>query len=176
MTDVAHAPSRIAVSSPSKSSTGWLWWSALATMSTLAHTLIDQHIGLWGDSSDEMSALQAANTTAQGAVYGWWLLVIAFGVQGDRWALRSVLAMAFVNAFLFHGLIALFAAPPPTSAFPYQDLAHAASLTTGGTAAVLTRRKLLDAPPGGRRYLFYGAIAVVVLSQALSGLTFARNA
>jgi hypothetical protein len=152
----------------------WLVWSSIALVATLAHTLIDMHIGLWGESSDEMNAIQAINSLGQGAVYGWWILAVAFALQGDRWAMRSVLLFAAVNAFLFHGLIAIVAAPPPSAAFPFQDIAHVSSLLTGAAAAILIRRRLSEMQPGGRKYLFIGAGALILLAQVLSGLTFAQ--
>jgi hypothetical protein len=80
-----------------------------------------------------------------------------------------------VNAFLFHGLIAIIAAPPPSAAFPFQDIAHIASLVTGAIAVVLIRRRLPETAPGDRRYLFIGAAVLILLAQALSGLTFAQS-
>ncbi len=154
----------------------WLVWSTLAIVATLAHVLIDAHIGLWGETSDEMSVLQATNLGAQGVVYGWWALALVFAARGDRWGMRSALVMAAGNAFLLHGAIAIVAAPPPSAAFPYQDLAHGLSLVTGGVAAVYIWSGLKNAPAGGRRYLFIGSILAIILSQALSGAVFMQYA
>lgn len=153
----------------------WVWWTALAVAATLAHTMIDAHIGLWGETSDSMSPLQAANIATHGALYAWWAAVVAFAFGGDRWALRSVLLMAAVHAFLLHGLVAFAAAPPPSSAFPYQDIAHGLSMVTGGIAALMVWAPARRADPGGRKYLFLVALSLLVLNQALSALTFAQG-
>ncbi len=151
----------------------WITWSALALVATFAHTLIDVHIGLWGESSDEMQLIQAANALSQAAVYGWWVVVVGLAVAGDRWALRSAFLLAAVNAALFHGLVAITVAPPPSSGFPFQDIAHVASLATGVVAALFIWRRLRTRQPAGRSYVFGVTAAVILVAQVMSGLTVA---
>lgn len=154
---------------------GWVGWTALAFFATLAHVLIDVHIGLWGETSDEMSLLQAVNAMARAAIYGWWLLVTVVALNGDQWALRSALMFAVVYAVFLNGLAAFAAAPPPSAAFPYQDVAHGLSLVIGGVAALSIWASIRRATPGGRLYVFIVTTVLLVLAEATSALVFFQS-
>ncbi len=49
----------------------WLIFSAAAVAASLAHVLIDYHIGLYGRSSAVMQPLQAGNLLCTSLVYAW---------------------------------------------------------------------------------------------------------
>ena len=153
-------------------STTWIWWNAAAMFATLAHVFIDLHIGLWGASSREMSMVQASNAFVWAALYGWWLLVVLYASRGERWALRSVLVLVGIYAVLLNGLVAFIVAPPPSAAFPYQDIAHGLSLTFGLIATVMVWRALPRASDGGRKGLFAGTVVLIVLGQITGLLAF----
>jgi hypothetical protein len=150
----------------------WLWGSALAMFATLAHVLIDMHIGLWGETSREMSVPQAGNVTMFAAIYAWWAVSLVYAWNGDRWALRTLLLFAFVHAFLLNGLVALFAAPPPSAAFPYQDIAHVGSLVAGGFATLYLWRPSRRRADGGRLWLLVVALLILVPGQVFGGIAF----
>jgi hypothetical protein len=151
---------------------GWVWWTAAAVVATLTHTLIDMHIGLWGETSQDMTFLQALNALSIGIVYAGWFLVVIRGIRGERWAMRAAFLYTSVFAFLLHGLVAFVAAPPPSAAFPYQDLAHSLSLIFGGIASLTIWNSINGAIVKGRAYDFAGALIVIVMSQAVGGIIF----
>ena len=154
----------------------WLPWTALAAFAALAHVLIDAHIGLWGETSDDMSALQAANAAVLGALYAWWMVIIGLAVQGYRAALRSALVLAVVFVGLLNGLFAFIAAPPPSAAFPYQDLAHGGSLVFGAVAGLSLWRNRTVATRDGWSFVLPLTIALVVVREVLGAVVFFQYA
>ena len=114
----------------------WIAWTAAALMASLFHVLVDFHIGLYGGASSAMSLLQAANIVLTSLVFGWWIWATAVGVSGNESALVGALVVAALWAFLWNGVVGLFVSPPPSSAFPYQDIAHLTSIVFGAGAAV----------------------------------------
>lgn len=118
----------------------WIAWTAAALIASLVHVLIDFHIGLYGEASSQMSSLQAANLFLTSLVYGWWIYVVAIASLGDKSALVSTLVVSALWAFLWNGVVGLAVSPPPSSAFPYQDIAHLSSIAFGaGAAATIWR-------------------------------------
>lgn len=113
----------------------WIAWTAAALLASLAHVLIDFHIGLYGEASSRVSSLQAANLFLTSLVYGWWIYAVAVAGSGNGPALVSALVVAALWAFLWNGLIGLMVSPPPSSAFPYQDIAHVSSIVFGADAS-----------------------------------------
>ena len=114
--------------------TAWVGWTAAALVASLAHVLVDYHIGLYGESSLRMSSLQAANLAATSLVYGWWIYAVAVAALGDKSALVSALVLAVAWASLWNGAVGLVVSPPPSSAFPCQDVAHLSSIVFGAGA------------------------------------------
>ncbi len=137
----------------------------------LIHVLIDQHIGLWGASSDHMSALQATHVGSKGLLFGWWVLVLAWARRPAKpGAPMAVLLLVSIEGFLSEGLVALVVCPPPCAgAFPYQDLVHVANLVVGGlaTGAAYLSWKRSQGPSGW--VLPAVTIAIIVLGSAVSG-------
>ena len=83
-----------------------------------------------------MSSLQAANLFFTSLVYGLWIYAAAVAATGDKSALVSALVIAVLWAFLWNGVVGLAVSSPPSSAFPYQDIAHASSIVFGACAGV----------------------------------------
>jgi hypothetical protein len=118
----------------------WIAWTAGTLLASMVHVLIDLHIGLYGDTSSRMSSLQAANLFFTGLVYGWWVYMIGVASTGNKSALVSVLIVAVLWGLLGNGVAALAASPPPSSAFPYQDIAHVSCIAFGaGASAAIWR-------------------------------------
>jgi hypothetical protein len=118
----------------------WIAWTAAALVASLVHVLVDFHIGLYGETSSRVSWVQAANVFFTSFVYGWWIYSAAVAATGDKSALVSALVIAVLWAFLWNGVVGLAVSPPPSSAFPYQDIAHASSILFGaGAGASLWR-------------------------------------
>lgn len=69
-------------------------------------------------------------------VYGWWIYAVALASLGDKSALVSALVLAVSWAFLWNAVVGLAVSPPPSSAFPYQDIAHFVSIVFGAGAGV----------------------------------------
>ena len=109
----------------------WIAWTSAALVASLLHVLVDFHIGLYGEASSRMSSLQAANLFFTSLVYGLWIYAAAVAATGDK----SALVIAVLWAFLWNGVIGLAVSPPPSSAFPYQDIAHASSILFGAGAS-----------------------------------------
>ena len=126
-----------------------LVWTGAAFSAALLHVVIDYHIGLYGEHSADMTLFQAAAAVAVAVLFGMWALLMGRAATGDPDALRSLFWFVVVEAVLLNGALGFLAAPPPADAFPYQDLAHAASLATGVMAARHLRRQLLDVVPAG---------------------------
>jgi hypothetical protein len=152
--------------SPALAAAPWLPWTAAALGATVAHLLIDYHIGLYGETSEMMSSLQAASALRQAVLIAWWL-VLAVAAVNDTGALTALFWLVVVDAAIMNGVVAFVAAPPPSAAFPYQDLAHGAALVFGVIAAVrIGRRRVELGPPANKRWLV-ATIAILVTVQVL---------
>lgn len=150
----------------------WVGWTAAAMGATLWHALIDQHIGLNGPTSDQMSLLQAGAGLLAVAVAAWWVFLIAESLTGRSEATRALLLLIVYRAVLMNGVVAFAAAPPPSAAFPYQDMAHGASLLLGLVAAhSLTTRE--GTGRWGRRS--WVTLALLVADSTLGGLLMVSN-
>lgn len=120
----------------------WLGFNAAALTASLAHTFIDVHLGLFGANSLFMSPLQAGTVLLLCLVFVWWSLSLATADSGARAGLSGAFALAVGWALLANGAAVIIAAPPPSPAFPYQDIAHFSSFIFGGLAAYTTWREL----------------------------------
>jgi len=121
---------------------GWIAWTAATLLASLAHVLIDSHIGLYGETSLQMSLLQAANVLLTSLFYGWWIYAVGVASAGNKSALVSTLVIVVAWVLLANGVAALAVAPPPSSAFPYQDIAHVSCIVFGvGASAAIWRAR-----------------------------------
>lgn len=144
--------------------------SVAAAGLVLAHVLIDQHIGLWGATSEYMSPLQAANVAGHSLLFAWWMLLVAWAREPARpGAMMALTVMVAVEAFLLNGLVALAVCPPPCAgAFPYQDIVHVAIVVVGGWAGLAAYRVWGADHRGEGRRLTWLTVGVIVASMALS--------
>ncbi len=119
-------------------SSAWVVLNAGALGASLTHVLIDMYLGLFG-AGRTMTPHAAGIVIGMAALYAWWALALAFAASGDRGALLAVAILAAYWAMLANGAIGLVLCRPPCSvAWPYQDLAHIASLALGAAATALT--------------------------------------
>lgn len=147
-----------------------VWLAAASAGLVLAHVLIDQHIGLFGPTSEAMSLLQAANVAGHGLLFAWWMLLVAWARAPARpGATMALTAMVAVEALGLNGLVALAACPPPCAgAFPYQDIVHVATVVVGGWASLAGYRAWKTSHRGEGQRLTWLTIAVIVASMVLS--------
>jgi 4-amino-4-deoxy-L-arabinose transferase-like glycosyltransferase len=96
----------------------WLLLGILALVSCLAHLLVDLRIGIYGETSPTYA--------------------LSIALAGDRTGLVATALFALIHGALGNGMLSLFIAPPPSLGFPYQDIAHFASLAFGTSAAIAT--------------------------------------
>ena len=146
-------------------------WTTAAFSATLAHLLIDQHIGLYGSTSESMTGWEAANVGRHAVLAALWVGV-AVAATDSADARRALLWLVVVDAALLNGAVAFLAAPPPSAAFPFQDLSHGLALVMGVVAAVVLVRSLPDVgPPRGRGWRTATA-GVLIAVQAVGFLFF----
>jgi len=120
----------------------WIAWTAAALLASLVHVLIDSHIGLYGETASQMSLLQAANVFLTSLIYGWWIYAVGVASTGNKSALVSTLVIVVLWGLLANGVAALAVSPPPSSAFPYQDIAHISCIVFGvGASAAIWRAR-----------------------------------
>jgi len=115
-------------------------WVALAFAASLWHAFIDLQIGLLGPTSETMTLAQGTAMLFDAMLIGWWLFVAVEAFSGDKQALGGLVFLLFLQTILFDGAVAFLVAPPPSSAFPYQDLSHSLSLVAGVGAVLALRR------------------------------------
>lgn len=139
-----------------------------AMTAVLLHVLVDFHIGLYGPSSAVMSAAQAANAFRVSLTAGGWLVALAVAMRGSRTATACALAFVAVWVLFVNGLVAFLVVPPPSAAFPYQDVAHVGGIVFGGLATYALWRQL-DRQDGSvdRRYVLLALAWLFVLGPAL---------
>jgi hypothetical protein len=140
----------------------WLGLNLAALVASLAHGFIDFHLGGFGVPSPTMSPLQAGNILLICLVMGWWSLSLATAQSGTRPGLSGAFVLALGWALLGNGAIFVLA-PPPSPAFPYQDIAHFSSLIFGGLAASMTARELKQ-PGVAMSWRFIGVAVTLMLA------------
>jgi hypothetical protein len=157
-------------------SQSWLWLNITALGFALAHVFIDFHIGLFGETANHMSLLQAGNILILVLINAWWVACLAAAVHADeklhsRWTgLSGAFSIAFIWAFLGNGLVAVVAAPPPSAAFPYQDVTHFGSLVFGGLAAYSTWKEMKTRSQGFKIKPILAVGLLLVLAIAVNGI------
>lgn len=144
----------------------WVGWNAAAMAAVVWHALIDQHIGLTGPTSREMTFHQGSAALTFALLIAWWAWVAGRATAGDEGALRATVWMVVAFGAVFHGLIALVSAFPPSDAFPYQDMAHVAALGCGATAAHRMRAGIGWGAPGRLAQI---SVGLLLLNAAVRG-------
>ena len=155
----------------------WIAWTSAALVASLVHVLVDLHIGLYGETSSRMSWLQAANLFFTSLVYGWWIYAAAVAATGDKSALVSALVIAVLWSFLWNGVVGLAVSSPPSSAFPYQDIAHASSIVfgAGASASIWRVNRSIDAEVSWSMPVAAGVILLLAfVVQSVVGLQNAQ--
>jgi len=151
----------------------WLGLNVAALTASLAHVFVDTHLGLFGASSPIMSALQAGNILLICLVMACWSLSLATAQSGTRPGLSGAFTLAIGWALLGNGT-AFVAAPPPSPAFPYQDITHFSSLIFGGLAAYTTSRELKQ-PGVAISWRFIGMAVVLMLASFILQAMLAQS-
>ncbi|MEX2588435.1 MAG: hypothetical protein WD602_10660 [Actinomycetota bacterium] len=149
----------------------WLPWTAVAFGATLGHTFIDYHLGLMGERAASMSVHQGAAVLSVALMFAFWLALAAAAAAGDTFALRALFWLTVLEAVLLNGALAVAAAPPPSEAFPFQDLFHLGSLTAG----VLASRQIWIAqrraePVGSLTWLVMVGVVIVIVTVTTASL------
>lgn len=141
-----------------------------AMTAVLLHVLIDFHIGLFGGSSEVMTPAQAGNAFRIALTAGGWLVALGVSARGSPTGTACAMSFVGVWVFLVNGLVAFLVVPPPSAAYPYQDVAHVGSIVFGGLAT-LALWGLLERQSGriDRRYLLL-TLAWLLLVGPLLGL------
>ncbi|HSJ29452.1 MAG TPA: hypothetical protein VLB67_14690 [Acidimicrobiia bacterium] len=147
----------------------WLVWTVLAFVATVFHVLIDQHLGLFGAVSSDMSVVKGLWGLFQSLLLGWWMLMAALAVGGNGVALRSCVVLTAIFAFGVNGVVAIIAAPPISDAAPWQDISHFGAAIAGFQATRTGIRQLgkQGSPKGGRLLVISVAILVATAAFAL---------
>lgn len=156
----------------------WVAMGALALGFSLAHALIDFQVGLFGPSSENMTAGQALLVTLVGLLYAWWGVSFAWaGSPGARAVgLAGLLVLAFVWSFLANGVVGVAACPPPCSAaWPYQDIAHFGNIIFGGLASAATWRAVRFNSGPARWPVALTGVGLTVAILTLQGVLFAAR-
>ncbi len=122
---------------PTRTVPRWVPWVALSAVAATWHMLIDVHLGLFGPAGATLSTLQGLWGLLVTVLTVWWLVAALLAVAGSGAALRCVLVLTLVRGLLLGGVVAIAAAPPPSDAFPFQDLAHLLGLGAGLVATRL---------------------------------------
>ncbi len=131
----------------------WLSLGAISLAFSLMHVLLDYQVGLFGQTSNEVSWVQAALALFLGLLYAWWAVSFALAGGSARQAagLASLLWLSLLWAFLANGLAGVFACLPPCpGAFPYQDIIHFGNIIFGGWASYATWKALRASREGLR--------------------------
>jgi hypothetical protein len=100
---------------------------------------------------------------------------LAVAAGDGQGGLSSAFVLSLLWAFLGHGAIAIMAAPPPSAAFPYQDITHFGSLIFGGLAAYATWKAMrASAMPFNRLFVVITAV-LIVATMAVNGMLALSN-
>jgi hypothetical protein len=150
----------------------WLWLTSAALAFSLVHIIIDFNIGLFGATSKTMSLAAGLHILALGLIYAWWALTLGRAALGQTGGLAGLFGVTFLWSFLGNGLITIFAAPPPSAAFPFQDIAHFGNLLIGGWASYELWRAIQAAPPPAQWRWAFVALGLSVLVYICESLLF----
>lgn len=155
------------------SQAGVIVLNGAAMTAVLLHVLVDFHIGLFGPSSEVMTAAQAGNAFRVAATAGGWLVALGAAARGSRTGTACALVFVATWVFLVNGVVAFLVVPPPSAAFPYQDVAHVGSIVLGGTASYALWRQLARQEGRiDRRYVLVALAWLFVVGPALGYAAF----
>lgn len=142
--------------------------NATALVAVLVHVLIDYHIELYGPGGEVMSLAQFANALRIAVTAALWLGALGLAMRGSRTGTAVAFAVVTIWVFLLNGIVAFLVAPPPSDAFPYQDIAHAGGVIFGGLASYALWGQL-GRQPGtvDRRSLVIALLWLLVLAPLL---------
>lgn len=147
---------------------GILAVNGLAMTAVLVHVLIDFHIGLYGGSSDVMTLAQAANAVRIAVTAGGWMIALGVAMGGSRTGTACALAFVSIWGLLVNGIVAFLVVPPPSAAFPFQDVAHVGGIVFGGFASYLLWHRLRHQEgPIRRRYVGLALAWLLLVGPAL---------
>lgn len=104
-----------------------------------------------------------------------WGVSLATAATGARSGLSAALAFAVGWAGLLNGAVAVAAAPPPSAGFPYQDIAHVASLVLGALAGAATWRERQRSGVGTSRLAVAAAVALMLAALAVQAVLGLRG-
>lgn len=82
--------------------------------------------------------------------------------------MSSAFTLVIGWGFLNNGAIAVAAAPPPSAAFPYQDITHFGSLAFGGLAAYATWWEMRRRSVPFERQSIFIAVALMIVAMGMS--------
>lgn len=151
----------------------WVWLNGLALAFSLAHYLIDWHIGPFGSASSLMSPAQAGLVAISAGLYGWWALSVGAASSAGRSGVGACFILAFGWAFLLNGVVALAVCLPPCgNAFPFQDITHFGNVIFGGLASWLTWRAFVTQPEPLGWGLAVGAFLLLALTVSVEAFAF----
>ena len=148
----------------------WAPLSAGALSFSLFHTLVDWHIGLFGATSQVLSAPQAGLAWVTAALYGWWGWSLASAAAGRRPYLVSVFVLTVGWALAGNGLVIFACAPPCPGGFPHQDIAHIGSLVLGAAGGLSSWLALREQPGSISWPPLALTLALLIAAFALEGL------
>lgn len=142
--------------------------NGIALTVVLLHVLIDFHIGLFGETSQVMTLAQAANAFQFALMAAGWMVALTIAMRGSRTGTACAIAIVAVWGLILNGLVAFLLVPPPSAAYPYQDLTHIGGILFGGLATY-TLWEQLKRQEGAidRRYLLLTLVWLFILSPAL---------
>jgi hypothetical protein len=139
----------------------WAVASALALLFSTAHYVVDWHIGLFGERSDDVSAPQAVLIWFPGTVVAAWFAAAIAAARGSGWGFALLGAIAAGWALAGNGLAIVACPPACIAAFPHQDVAHVGSLVAGAVATAMAWREGRRAGMPWR--MVAGAVVIVTL-------------
>lgn len=117
-----------------------------------------------------MTLAQAANAFRIALTAGGWMVALGVAMRGSRTGAACALAFVVVWGLIFNGLVAFLVVPPPSAAYPYQDIAHVGGIVFSGLATyALWGRLKRQEGALNRRYVLL-ALAWLLLIAPILGL------
>ena len=149
------------------------WWAPLVAAAlsfSLCHTLVDWHIGLFGETSQTLSPHQAALAWVTAALYGWWGWSLASAAAGQRSYLASVVVLTVGWALAGNGLVIVACPPPCPGGLPHQDIVRVGSLVLGAVGGFAAWIAVRDQPGSIGWGPAATALGLLIAAFALEGL------
>jgi hypothetical protein len=110
-----------------------------------------------------MSVPEAVSVFASALAYGGWGYALAAANERDKASLTNAFIYVVFWSFIANGVVAVLVVPPPSAAFPYQDIAHFGNVIFGGLGAYACWRAMAaaPAPAHGRGLLINSAVLIL---------------